>query len=136
MEELVGEVKRLIAELGLRVRAAVIVGSVARGDAQPWSDIDLLLISEDFEGLDAAERVKMVLEAWRGNRPIDPICLAPSEALEDKPLLWEFCRDGRVVVDDGFFESLKLKVQRLLEERGIKRFKYWYDVERHPASPR
>ena len=50
------------------------------------------------------------------------MCLTPSEAFEDKPLLWEFCRDGKVVIDNGSFKSLKSKVTRFLEDRGIRRF--------------
>lgn len=33
-----------------RLRAAVVFGSVARGDFNLWSDVDLLLILEEIEG--------------------------------------------------------------------------------------
>lgn len=34
----------------LRVRAAVVYGSVARGDFNLWSDVDLLIIADGAEG--------------------------------------------------------------------------------------
>lgn len=50
--ELLERARRYVAELSKRVplRAAVVFGSVARGDFNRWSDLDLLLISAAFQG--------------------------------------------------------------------------------------
>lgn len=43
----------------LPVRAVVVVGSVARGDFNKWSDLDVLVIAEDLPG-DARERLALL----------------------------------------------------------------------------
>lgn len=47
-DELVGQARAYVVDLGARVglRAAVVIGSVARGDFNRWSDVDLLVIAE------------------------------------------------------------------------------------------
>ena len=60
--ELLNRARQYVADLDQRIpiRAAVVFGSVARGDFNRWSDIDLLLVSDAFHGrlldrLDAVE---------------------------------------------------------------------------------
>lgn len=57
------------------IERAVVFGSVARGDFNRWSDVDLLLVSDDFEGspLHRLERL--------GDRPagIQPVCWTSAE---------------------------------------------------------
>ena len=60
--EMLAGARRYVTELAERIpiRAAVVFGSVARGDFNRWSDVDLLLISDAFSGrlldrLDAVE---------------------------------------------------------------------------------
>lgn len=47
-EELLGLARRFVAALPdrLGVRAAVVVGSVARGDFNVWSDVDVLVVAD------------------------------------------------------------------------------------------
>lgn len=82
-------VEGLPGELGLL--AAVVFGSVARGDFNRWSDVDLLLIAEAIEGdpLERAERLEprpprvrpiaWTPDEWRSERDRNPIA---REALE------------------------------------------------------
>lgn len=59
----------------MSIQEAVVFGSVARGDFNRWSDIDLLLVSDDFEGplLRRVERL--------GDRPprVQPVCWTTEE---------------------------------------------------------
>ena len=50
--ELLDRARRFVAEVEAKIplRAAVVFGSVARGDFNRWSDIDLLLICDDTPG--------------------------------------------------------------------------------------
>jgi predicted nucleotidyltransferase len=49
-DEFLGRAASYVAQLQsrLNVRAAVVVGSVARGDFNLWSDIDVVVIAEDL----------------------------------------------------------------------------------------
>jgi len=76
-------------------RLAVLFGSVARGDEQPGSDLDLLLELRDDDYLARAE-LRDRLEAVSGRG----VQLVSLEQAEDAPLLLvDVLRDGRVLVD-------------------------------------
>ena len=49
VEKSVQEYIRAASELGIAISRAVLFGSQARGDAGPWSDIDLVVISPQLE---------------------------------------------------------------------------------------
>lgn len=60
-EALVERARRFVQDLDthLGVRAAVVVGSVARGDFNRWSDVDVILIADGLGGtlLERLERL-------------------------------------------------------------------------------
>ncbi len=80
---------RLVEELrrrGLRIKAVYLFGSFARGDWLVTSDVDIVIISPDFEGMRFIDRLDLVyMVAWKlGLRPwIEAIPLTPRE-LEEK----------------------------------------------------
>ena len=91
-----------------RLRSAVTVdivilfGSHAQGVARQWSDIDIAVISPQFEGLSQWERQDIIARATAG-RPyrLAPIGYAPSEYHSPSPhsFLREIKRTGRVVYE-------------------------------------
>lgn len=50
----------------IRVDGALIYGSFLRGDVTPDSDLDLLILSEDFAPLDEDERLRILYRASVG----------------------------------------------------------------------
>jgi len=71
---------------GLRVATAYLFGSYARGDWIQTSDIDLVIVSPDFEGMKYTQRLDIIYKiAWRLRLTpwIEAIPLTPSE-LKDK----------------------------------------------------
>ena len=56
----------LLRERGLRVRRAYVFGSRVRGDWHELSDLDLVIVSDDFKGLRDRDRLKLVLNAIEG----------------------------------------------------------------------
>jgi hypothetical protein len=52
----------------------VLFGSYARGDFNYWSDVEVIIVSEHFRGLEFPRRGAEVCE------PIDAICWTPDEA--------------------------------------------------------
>lgn len=57
----------------------VLFGSRARGDAGPYSDVDLLVVSPAFVGKNVAERAAPLYHAWDLELPVDFLCYAPDE---------------------------------------------------------
>ena len=81
MERLV----RGLARRGVRVREVYVFGSRVRGDWLKTSDIDAVLVSDDFEGMSFMERLELVERVqWEENITphIEAIPLTSSELRE------------------------------------------------------
>ncbi|MBE8538707.1 nucleotidyltransferase domain-containing protein [Geoglobus acetivorans] len=83
-----------------RIKKAVIFGSSVRGEFKKDSDVDLIIVSDIFEGLSPIKRpVDLYLE-WNLDYPVDFICYTPEEfeKLSKRPsLVREALKEGRVV---------------------------------------
>ena len=87
---------------GLRVDAVVLYGSYARGTPHEWSDIDLAVISPDFEGIPIWKRQEMIAHLTvHRYRDIAPIGYPSSEYHNPgrHSFLREIIRTGRVVYE-------------------------------------
>lgn len=97
---------RLLSCLRTRhnVRLAVLFGSVARGDDQPLSDVDLVVSFADEDFLSAATLAETLGEEL--SRRVQVVSL--EVARRTPSLLADVLRDGRVLVDrDGEWPRLK-----------------------------
>ncbi|MHA1369876.1 MAG: nucleotidyltransferase domain-containing protein [Promethearchaeota archaeon] len=76
----------------------ILFGSRARGDHFTTSDYDILLVSNDFEGMLFSERVASVLDHWHWYPvEVDVICLTPGEFNKKKGqigIIREAVREG------------------------------------------
>ena len=57
----------------------ILFGSRSNGSSLIHSDIDLLIISQDFKRLNFRERRLMLIQEWEGYVDIELICLTPEE---------------------------------------------------------
>ena len=83
--------------MGIRVDRAILFGSHARGEAKDGSDIDLLIVSSNFETLNTRERLERLgIAAARLWQPIEAIACTPAELLHVEPatLLEEILQTG------------------------------------------
>ena len=69
--ELIGQARRFATDIAasVDVRAAVVIGSVARGDFNRWSDIDVLIIAEGLPAR-ALDRLTLLSSRPPGVQPI------------------------------------------------------------------
>ena len=83
-----------------RLKKAVVFGSSVRGEFGEISDIDLIIISDEFEGISPLKRpVKLYLE-WDLDYPVDFICYSTKEfeELRKRPsLVREALKEGKVI---------------------------------------
>lgn len=63
----------------IHVEKFILFGSRARGDNKKRSDIDLIIISKDFEGVKFFKRSPALYLLWISPYEIDIICLTPKE---------------------------------------------------------
>lgn len=73
-------------EVGYTLSEVIIFGSRTRDDYRPESDVDVLLVSPDFEGMPSYKRPKLFYRHWDYDELPDPefICLTPAEFEERK----------------------------------------------------
>ena len=57
----------------------ILFGSRARGDYLKESDVDLLVISDQFENINFRERIIQAYGLWNKKQDLDIICLTPKE---------------------------------------------------------
>ncbi len=87
---------------GLRISKIILFGSQASGMATSESDIDLAVISEDFEGKNIFEKVKLLNRAdvktiKKFVVPLDVILLSENELNNEASIIAGYIRKGKVV---------------------------------------
>ncbi len=98
-------ISRFIEDLqkGIDVEAVILYGSHVHGPPHEWSDIDIAVISPDFEGLPINERQSVISRlTWRErDGRIEPIGYPSSEYHNPgrHSFLREIIRTGRVVYE-------------------------------------
>jgi uncharacterized protein len=89
-----------LEQFGIHARCGVLFGSFARGQADRWSDIDLVVIAPEFDGSQDLELVKSL---WRGTAKnddrIEPIPCGEKEweTEHGRPIL-EMARKEGVII--------------------------------------
>jgi len=74
--------KELVLELGehgIRVDAVTLFGSYARGDFSSSSDLDLVIVSSDWEGVNYTERLSLLYRLWDKDIDANSVALTPRE---------------------------------------------------------
>ncbi len=113
--------RRFAAALSARlpVSALVLFGSRARGDHDPESDYDFVVVSECFVGQDFLERGRLPDKAWsaaRVNDHADILCFTPAELTDlSSPLLWDALEEGIPILDAGPWAAALAKFGKLRE---------------------
>ena len=75
----------------------LLFGSRARGDHLLESDVDILIVSKKFEGMNWLKRIRDVSLYWDGLVTLEPICYTPAEFEEKKRMIGivnQAVRDG------------------------------------------
>ena len=78
----------------VRIREAILFGSYARGDYQEWSDIDIALVSDTFEGnrIDDKDKIRKITLSISSE--IEVIPFAPDDFNLNNPLAKEILTTG------------------------------------------
>ena len=93
--------KKLRAQ-GLTISKIILFGSRAKGGATAESDIDIVIVSDDFRGKDIFKRVELIKKAEVSTIkkfivPIDIVLLTPEELENRSSLIAGYARAGEVL---------------------------------------
>jgi len=86
-------VKRVVSDyirnLPIKVDEAILFGSSTRGDRLIESDIDLIVISKDFKGMDFPRRFLILQKNWKSKTDLEAFGFTPDEfaKLKNKSIL-------------------------------------------------
>jgi len=74
IKKIVGRFKQELKKLGINSEKIILYGSCAQGTSREGSDIDLIVISDDFKNLNLRERLEILgLAAGRVFEPIEAL---------------------------------------------------------------
>ena len=101
LDKIISEFVALLSK-AVRVQAIVLYGSYVNGSPDEWSDIDIAVISPDFEGVPMWERQRTISHATVDrDSSLSPIGYPPSEYRNPgrHSFLREIIRTGRVMYE-------------------------------------
>jgi len=101
INQVIDKYKKVLSALGVTAERVILFGSYATGKAEEFSDIDLLIISSDFQGKNIRERLELLgVGAVRIMEPIQAYGLTPEEmASEGKSsFVKAILKEGRVSI--------------------------------------
>jgi len=93
----------------IEVRLAVLFGSHAEGHADEWSDVDLAVVSGDFEKMSFQKQMELLTKIWHVNGTwvqIHPFTLKDLQEARPTNFLGHILKTGKVVYKDGEFLEL------------------------------
>jgi len=98
--------KERLQQTGLNVQKIIVFGSQANGKYTDGSDIDIIVISNDFRNKDIFKRARLTKDAEimtirKFMIPLDIVTMTPEELADDKSLLSDYARTGEVIYDAG-----------------------------------
>jgi len=96
---------RRLVESGIRVSRLILFGSHPRGAANDESDVDVLVISEDFRGKNVFDRAEIICDPERETIhrfqvPLDVITMTPEEFESGTSLIAQAAREGTIVLPE------------------------------------
>jgi len=135
--EFIKEILNLLNDFfGEKLVSVVVFGSVARGDAKPSSDTDILVVAENLpekisEKMEIMAKILIKLrdtqayKELRGkgvNTWVQFYPLTPEEARLHRPIYLDMVEDAVILVDkDGFIESVFTSLRKRLNELKARR---------------
>ncbi len=93
--------KRYVAELeknNIHLKAAILFGSYANGNYGEFSDIDVALVSDDFEGVRFFDKEKIKKPTLAIDHRIEPLPFRTEDFKEDNAFVKEILKTGISVI--------------------------------------
>ncbi len=98
----IGFFERCLKEKGIKVKKIILFGSQIGGKTTKESDVDIVIISDDFQGKNIFERARLTKEAEimtlkKFMMPLDIVTLTSEEFENGASLVAEYARKGKVM---------------------------------------
>lgn len=100
-DKIIELIKKFVSEAtkdNVRISEAVLFGSYAKGTNNEWSDIDIAVVSEDFEGISFYDCQKLTDAMLRTSVDIETHPYRPEDFTADNPFVKEILKHGIRIV--------------------------------------
>jgi predicted nucleotidyltransferase len=94
VRDLVNQYLKKLADNNIHVERALVFGSQAKGGADRWSDIDVAIISKDFEGVRYKDKDKIRKITLSVSPMISPLPFRTQDFSESDPLVKHIVKTG------------------------------------------
>jgi len=96
--KIISDFGRALEAENIKPQKIILFGSFSAETQRPDSDIDLVVISEDFTGKDYWERIDILSAAiYTVFEPIEAVAMTPVEWQSGDSLIVDYARNGEVV---------------------------------------
>lgn len=96
--DILSRFKKALDSKGIRISKLILFGSYAKGTQREGSDIDIVVVSEDFTGKNSWERIDILTDAiYEVFEPIEAIALTPEEWENGDSAIVQYSKAGKVV---------------------------------------
>lgn len=95
-EKIINEIKVFIEQLKneIDIKLVYLFGSYAKKTNKEYSDIDVAIVSDSFEGFSLADNEKILNKTKNINRMIEPHPFRPEDFTKDNPFVEEIIQTG------------------------------------------
>ena len=83
---------------GFPIKRAVLFGSYVNGNYNKWSDIDIALVSDEFEGIRFNDRKKIRQFKFEVSADIEPLPYTPNDFSTNDPFVKKILKTGVRIV--------------------------------------
>ncbi|MBM2815451.1 MAG: nucleotidyltransferase [Ignavibacteria bacterium] len=90
-------IKKLVLEAktdNITIEKAILFGSYAKGTNHEYSDIDVAVVSNDFEGIRLFDNIKLIDAALKASIDLETHPYRPEDFNEDNPFVKEILEYG------------------------------------------
>lgn len=98
------EVKRYLKSLSIKIDFAILFGSTVYGERLRDSDIDLIIVSKDFEGVPFEKRMLILQKHWKHDVMLEAFGFTPKE--------FEKLKDKSIVIQEAIEKGKKILVRK------------------------
>ncbi len=96
--EVISRFQKAVESKGIKIAKLILFGSYATGTYREGSAIDVVVISEDFNGKNYWERIEILSDAiYEVFEPIEAIAMTPEEWEKRESMIVDYAEDGEVV---------------------------------------
>jgi len=97
IKKIINRYFKILKKNNISIQKAVLFGSYARGDNNKWSDIDLAIVSELFEGNRIKDKNKIRSITLSVSSDLEILPFSPKEFNVNNPFVKEILRTGIVL---------------------------------------